>query len=572
MQLQEAIAAAKVLTEQEEALATAFKEGDKDGNGELDLEELKKLLEGLGVKMSDPDLEELMDEADADSSGTVSFEEFKKVPQMIIKEKEEEMATWFVKDSDKSKIRVMGCLPRDLKPMSNLNWNMYTIDEHGVGETEDGKERKGASTERAMVKEMTTQQMKKDAVVLDWSRLLLDGIKKANLVLQWIRHMFTSCVKSKLNPETVMGQMRGMLCDVVQTAMGADAKLSAPKVNVARNGFAKMFLFGKPAVKKITIGMSASSAPGGPSAAGGIEIIPGKPIKFTMQKTTGVPEGAAQFLFNAFFNVKHPSNFLNIFTNLAAKSCKAFVNAVKLGLKIGQFARKCLPPFQIIGIIATQILQVLMKGGLRPGFKARKIPGLLLKNGRGFAGMPVASMSFAKNCKKMLKLFGAMSVTDGSPAKALTDNSANSEGGDDVDDFVDGEVSKKDLGPSFERASKRANETKEAAQAGEAASGERDKKNKEEEPAEEDAPEEEESEEDLALGDAALELKFSEIDFDGDGEITEAELTEALKNGRKAMTDAMIKKAMENADKNGDGGIDIDEFKTAMRTGTDLAA
>ena len=98
---------------------------------------------------------------------------------MIIKEKEEEMATWFVKDSDKSKIRVMGCLPRDLKPMSNLNWNMYTIDEHGVGETEDGKERKGASTERAMVKEMT--------VILKWGSMALTRLALLNS--SWVHHL-----------------------------------------------------------------------------------------------------------------------------------------------------------------------------------------------------------------------------------------------------------------------------------------------------------------------------------------------------------------------------------------------
>ena len=59
----------------EEARAV-FDEIDSDGNGNLDLEELKLLAERLGVKLDDAGAAAAMAEMDADKSGEVDFEEF----------------------------------------------------------------------------------------------------------------------------------------------------------------------------------------------------------------------------------------------------------------------------------------------------------------------------------------------------------------------------------------------------------------------------------------------------------------------------------------------------------------
>ena len=69
----------------EEARAV-FDSIDQDGNGELDLQELKELAEALGVKLDDASAQEAMATMDADGSGEVDFDEF---------------IEWFVENKDK---------------------------------------------------------------------------------------------------------------------------------------------------------------------------------------------------------------------------------------------------------------------------------------------------------------------------------------------------------------------------------------------------------------------------------------------------------------------------------------
>jgi calmodulin len=64
---------------------------DLDGSGEIEREELRKVLEGFsraGEHLSDDEIESLIKEADVDGDGQISFDEFVKV--MMAGEEEEE--------------------------------------------------------------------------------------------------------------------------------------------------------------------------------------------------------------------------------------------------------------------------------------------------------------------------------------------------------------------------------------------------------------------------------------------------------------------------------------------------
>merc|ERR1712121_93053 len=73
--------AAKFLVEEdEEALKKELKEAfriyDKEGNGYISTDVLKEILRELDNKLSEEDLDNIVDEVDEDSSGTLDFDEF----------------------------------------------------------------------------------------------------------------------------------------------------------------------------------------------------------------------------------------------------------------------------------------------------------------------------------------------------------------------------------------------------------------------------------------------------------------------------------------------------------------
>merc|ERR1711994_101940 len=72
--------AAKFLVEDEEALKKELKEAfriyDKEGNGYISTDTLKEILKELDSKLTDEDLDNIIEEVDEDGSGTLDFDEF----------------------------------------------------------------------------------------------------------------------------------------------------------------------------------------------------------------------------------------------------------------------------------------------------------------------------------------------------------------------------------------------------------------------------------------------------------------------------------------------------------------
>jgi calmodulin len=60
-------------------LRDAFKVFDKDGNGTISKSELKILMQNLGQRLSDEELEAMMGEVDTDGNGEIDFDEFKQM-------------------------------------------------------------------------------------------------------------------------------------------------------------------------------------------------------------------------------------------------------------------------------------------------------------------------------------------------------------------------------------------------------------------------------------------------------------------------------------------------------------
>ena len=57
-------------------LKQTFNIFDRDGSGSIETQELSKVLEALGIGVSKPQLQEIMDELDFNRDGEIDFEEF----------------------------------------------------------------------------------------------------------------------------------------------------------------------------------------------------------------------------------------------------------------------------------------------------------------------------------------------------------------------------------------------------------------------------------------------------------------------------------------------------------------
>ena len=64
--------------ENEDDICDAFKEFDEEGDGVISLKELKKMLTGMGEKLSDEEFDFMLKEANVSGSGNVKYEDFVK--------------------------------------------------------------------------------------------------------------------------------------------------------------------------------------------------------------------------------------------------------------------------------------------------------------------------------------------------------------------------------------------------------------------------------------------------------------------------------------------------------------
>jgi len=67
----------KTSTDPDSELLAAFAVFDEDNSGSISRKEMKKLMKKLGQKLSDEELDAMMEEVDTDNDGQIDFEEFK---------------------------------------------------------------------------------------------------------------------------------------------------------------------------------------------------------------------------------------------------------------------------------------------------------------------------------------------------------------------------------------------------------------------------------------------------------------------------------------------------------------
>ncbi|KAF0414443.1 calmodulin [Gigaspora margarita] len=63
----------------EEELKEAFKVFDKDNNGLISAAELRQVMNSIGEKLTDEEIDEMIHEADVDGDGQINYEEFVKM-------------------------------------------------------------------------------------------------------------------------------------------------------------------------------------------------------------------------------------------------------------------------------------------------------------------------------------------------------------------------------------------------------------------------------------------------------------------------------------------------------------
>jgi len=68
------------------------------------------------------------------------------------------------------------------------------------------------------------------------------------------------------------------------------------------------------------------------------------------------------------------------------------------------------------------------------------------------------------------------------------------------------------------------------------------------------------------LSDSEIEKIFKEIDTDGSGKLGKDELLKAIKQADPKATTELAEDMVAFADKNGDGEVDLEEFKAVLRT------
>eukprot|EP01103_Thecamoeba_quadrilineata_P008402 TRINITY_DN18147_c0_g1_i1.p1 TRINITY_DN18147_c0_g1~~TRINITY_DN18147_c0_g1_i1.p1 ORF type:complete len:153 (-),score=47.27 TRINITY_DN18147_c0_g1_i1:40-498(-) len=61
----------------------AFKQFDKDGSGTISVDELKQIMDSLGVHISIDEAKQMLKEADVDSDGVVNMEEYIRIMKMV---------------------------------------------------------------------------------------------------------------------------------------------------------------------------------------------------------------------------------------------------------------------------------------------------------------------------------------------------------------------------------------------------------------------------------------------------------------------------------------------------------
>ena len=437
----------------------------------------------------------------------------------------------YFEDKDMKRLRKKGCMYKDKKKLTKLTF----IDAKG-------KKVVGKKKEKRLLKEMMAEQKIRDAVVKDWSKIVMDGIDKANLVMVQMRSTLSKTCKTKYTAGSVLEKIKVMLAAV------ADGK---PSLAIERDF--KLLFKGKNPITGVRLDIGGTN------------------ISEKMPKTD-----MYQFIYDTFFNLMHPNNVLNIFRIMALNTFEALRSAGRLGLRIANIAVKCLPPFPIIGLIQAEVVAVCMTSCTQLDFSIRKVPGLLLKHIRSFGGFPAISMAFAKSAKGIMNLIGGMKGSS-NPGKALTLKEGSEE---EPEDQLDDAVDMSELGADFAKTNEKASAASKEADGAEAEQGklvlsEEDREAENfvtaESDAETEAGDETDAEEDYDLSDEVLEQKFSELDVDHDGEITRIELDQALKDTGRSFTSEALKKLIDDADTNSDGGIDIEEFKNAMRAGKTVA-
>ena len=60
----------------EEEIISAFRVFDKDGNGTLSTKELRHIMTTIGDKLTDEEVDQMIEEADIDGDGVINYEEF----------------------------------------------------------------------------------------------------------------------------------------------------------------------------------------------------------------------------------------------------------------------------------------------------------------------------------------------------------------------------------------------------------------------------------------------------------------------------------------------------------------
>jgi len=245
-------------------------------------------------------------------------------------------------------------------------------------------------TEKKALSIMTALQKQRDSTLKVYIDGVYEAIDKVNMILTHLRQTFITCVPYNINLKAVLVEIKYELIEFAKNK----GKGVEPVMKFDTDF--KLFLDGKSPIK-------------------GVAVVD-KSGKSIIDAAVGSMGDAMQFVYNLFFNQKHPNNLITIFSTIAASMSSFVKDAITIGRKITNLAEQCVT-LAIVPRIQAELAMLVMK----PGFKLMDVPKAIVANLKKFTKFPRLAMEVNGTSRKVIGVLGSMMVKD-APCKPMSES------------------------------------------------------------------------------------------------------------------------------------------------------
>jgi hypothetical protein len=266
-------------------------------------------------------------------------------------------------------------------------------------------------------------QKKVDAVAMLYVKGVEEAVEAINLLISQLRHTFIKAVPFNINLRSIFMEIK---YELFEFAKKLTTEGSRPKVKLVTN------------MKNLFEGKSPIE---------GLKLVDSGGKDFNMDSLQKMMGDAMQFVWNLFFNTKHPINLINIFTVIANSVRSLMKDATLLGRKLIKLAAQCAPPFQIVGRIQAEVAALVMSFD----FKISKIPFIIVRNVKKFGGFPKLIKNVGGTSKGFITVLSEFAHKD-APEAPMSESGFNQSEG--VKEIEDEGMDESEMGDEYAKSSK----------------------------------------------------------------------------------------------------------------------